>query len=105
MSRSKMAACDTSFLCALYLPQVNSPTAFEWYKKSTDRIVVTDLVLMEFRHSVRLQSWLHKQDKSKGFPEVQGQSALNALESHLSQQLLHQVDYSWSHVQRLTERI
>lgn len=100
-----MACCDTSFLCSLYVPQAHSLRAKEWYERSSTPLVVTDLVLMEFRQSVRLQTWLHRQDKIRGFTESQGQAAINALETHLRDRKLEAADCDWPAVARLTERL
>jgi len=100
-----MACCDTSFLCALYVLQVNSVRANAWYQASETSLVVTDLVLLEFRQSIRLQSWLHAQDRTKGFAGHLGQRAINSLASHLAEGRLVQTGYDWTSVAGLTERL
>jgi predicted nucleic acid-binding protein len=60
---------DTSFLCALYVQQDNSPEAAACFKAMPEPLHVSGLLLYEFRQSVRFQVWLHGRDKSKGYPE------------------------------------
>ncbi len=100
-----MATCDTSYLCALYFPQSHSAQALEWYLKGAERLLLTDLVLMEYRQSIRLQSWLFHQDRRKGFSEKEGVKALQELELHLSQKKLRTIQYHWPTVVREMERI
>jgi len=100
-----MATCDTSFLCALYFPQSHSQKALEWYAKEGEKLFLTDLVILEYRQSVRLQSWLFHQDRRKGFSEAVGIKALQELDLHLSQKKLRMIQYQWPAVLREMERI
>src|SRR5512140_1785946 len=63
---------DTSFLCALYRQQANSPEAIAILGEMTSPLTVSSLLLLEFRQSVRLQICLHTQDGTKGFSRTEG---------------------------------
>ena len=65
---------DTSFLCAFYWRQDNSPTAAAYFKAMPEALHVSGLLLYEFRQSVRFQVWLHARDKTKGYPQADGRT-------------------------------
>ena len=46
---------DTSFLYAIYRKQVNSPAAAAFFQKMPEPLIVSSLLLYEFRQSVRFQ--------------------------------------------------
>ena len=64
-----MAYPDTSYLCAIYRRQDNSPAAAAHFQALPDPLPVSSLLLYEFRQSVRFQAWLHARDKTKGYPK------------------------------------
>ena len=68
--RKMIAFPDTSFLCAIYRRQDNSPQAAAYFKAMPEALYVSGLLLYEFRQSVRFQVWLHAQDKAKGYPQT-----------------------------------
>lgn len=96
---------DTSFLCALYRQQVNSPEAAAHFKSMTEPLHVTSLLLYECRQSLRFQAWHHKQDASKGFPEVQCERALADLQSDLDSGAVSIAAADWADVHRTAERL
>jgi len=89
---------DTSFLCALYVPQSSSEQAIAWYAKMVGPLNVSALVLFEFRQSIRLQTWLNSKNPSKGFPLRQGQAALRALDDDLTSGALLTISADWAEV-------
>ena len=74
---------DTSFLCAIYRKQGNSPAAAAFFQTLREAVPVSALLLYEFRQSTRLQIWLLAQNPRKGFPEKEGRQALADVESDL----------------------
>ncbi|MFM8726248.1 MAG: hypothetical protein ACKON9_14115, partial [Planctomycetaceae bacterium] len=64
---------DTSFLCALYRAQAHSGRADRFMAGLNGSLGVSSLLLLEFRQSVRLQIWLHLNDRGKGFGQTEGQ--------------------------------
>lgn len=58
---------DTSFLCALYRQQDNTPAALAWRDVHPGPLPATGLLEFEFLQSIELQVWLHGQDRTKGF--------------------------------------
>ena len=92
---------DTSFLCALYRQQVNSPKAIAVMRAQTIPLGVSSLVLLEFRQSVRLQICLHTRDGTKGFSKTEGAGMLRDLQSDLARGVLQVVAVEWADVHRL----
>lgn len=96
---------DTSFLCALYRTQVNSPIADQWMVELTVPLGVSSLLLLDFRQSVRLQIRLHQNDRSKGFSQREGQQMLNDLQRDLNSGLLAPIPVDWSSVHQRAEAL
>ncbi|MFN5962436.1 MAG: PIN domain-containing protein [Verrucomicrobiota bacterium] len=96
---------DTSFLCALYRTQVDSARADQFMAGLSGALSVSSLLLLEFRQSVRLQIRLHLNDRSKGFPQTQGQQMLNDLQIDLNAGLLSTIPVDWSAVHQRAEAL
>jgi predicted nucleic acid-binding protein len=96
---------DTSFLCALYRRQVNSPKAIATMRAMTTALGCSALVLLEFRQSVRLQICLHSHDTTKGFAKRQGAGMLRDLQSDLANGVLEVISVDWADVHRLAEQL
>jgi predicted nucleic acid-binding protein len=96
---------DTSFLCAFYRRQDNSPAAAAYFKAMPEALHVSGLLLYEFRQSVRFQVWLHARDKSKGYPQADGDRALADLQTDLDTGAVVPVTADWPDVHRLAETL
>jgi predicted nucleic acid-binding protein len=96
---------DTSFLCALYIRQDNSPEATAYFQAMPEALHVSSLMLYEFRQSVRFQVWLHTRDKSKGYPQASAETALEKLQANLEAGALVPVSADWPDVHRLAETL
>ncbi len=96
---------DTSFLCALYRTQVNSTRADHFMAGLNGTLGVSSLLLLEFRHSVRLQIRLHLNDRTKGFPQTEGQQMLNDLQIDLNAGLLTTIPVDWAAVHQRAEAL
>lgn len=96
---------DTSFLCALYRQQDNSPQAAMYFKVMPEALHVSGLLLYEFRQSVRFQVWLHARDKAKGYPQADCDRALADLQTDLDTGIVVVVTADWPDVHRLAETI
>jgi predicted nucleic acid-binding protein len=96
---------DTSFLCAFYRRQDNSPRAAAYFKATPEALHVSGLLLYEFRQSVRFQVWLHERDKTKGYPQADCDRALADLQTDLDTGALVVVTADWPDVHRLAETI
>ncbi len=94
---------DTSFLCAMYVPQDNSPAAAAHFKVMPEPLHVSGLLLYEFRQSVRFQVWLHSRDKTKGYPQTIADAALAKLQANLDTGALTIVAAEWADVHRRAE--
>jgi predicted nucleic acid-binding protein len=89
---------DTSFLFSLYLPRPSSADAARILNELDGPLPVSSLLLFEFENAVRLATWLHRQDRSKGFPVQVAQTALARLDSDLDDGVLELVFCDYSHV-------
>jgi len=96
---------DTSFLCALYIRQDNSPEAAAHFKAMPEALHVSSLMLYEFRQSVRFQVWLHTRDKNKGYPQTIAESALGKLQANMEAGAVVPVTADWPDVHRLAETL
>jgi predicted nucleic acid-binding protein len=96
---------DTSFLCAIYRRQDNSPLAAAYFKSMTEPLWVTGLLLYEFRQSARFQVWLHARDKTKGYAPSDCDRALADLETDLDTGVVDIAAAEWLEVHRLAERM
>ncbi len=96
---------DTSFLCALYRAQVNSPRADLFMAGLSGALGVSSLLLLEFRQSVRLQIRLHLNDRGKGFAQMEGQQMLNDLQIDLNAGLLTTIPVDWPAVHQRAEAL
>ena len=96
---------DTSFLCAIYRRQDNSPAAAAHFKAMPEALHVSSLMFYEFRQSVRFQVWLHGRDKTKGYPQAIAETALAGLQSDLETGVVVPVTADWPDVHRLAETL
>jgi predicted nucleic acid-binding protein len=64
---------------------------------------VSSLLLLEFRQSIRLQIRLHRNDRSKGFQQTEGQQMLNDLQMDLNSGVLATVPVDWAAVHQRAE--
>ncbi len=96
---------DTSFLCAMYVPQDNSPAAAAHFAAMPEALHVSGLLLYEFRQSVRFQIWLHARDKSRGYPQAVAELALDKLQMNLDTGAVVIVPADWPDVHRLAETL
>lgn len=96
---------DTSFLCALYRQQANSGAAAGHFKKMTEPLHVSALVLFEFRQSARLQRFLHEKDRRKGFGRADEIRMLQDLQSDVSSGAVVVATAEWADVLNIAERL
>jgi len=100
-----LAYPDTSFLCALYRAQSNSPRAAAYFEALPGPLEVTSLLLYEFRQAVRFQIRLRRHDPSKGYPKPEGQKMLADLKSDLVGGAVAIIPAPWAQVHRAAERL
>lgn len=96
---------DTSFLCALYRQQDNSPRAAAHFKAMPEALHVSGLLLYEFRQSLRFQVWLYARDKTKGYPQSDCDRALADLQTDLDSGAVIVVAADWPDIHRLAETL
>lgn len=96
---------DTSFLYAIYRKQVNSPAAAAFFQKMPEPLIVSSLLLYEFRQSVRFQAYLYARDNRKGFRWQLGATLLKTLQADIAASVLVVASVDWSDVQNIAERL
>lgn len=96
---------DTSFLCALYRPQMNSQRAATYAAGMSEPIHVSSPLLYEFRQSTRWQSWLHTKDVNKGFDRAAAQAALSKVQANIAAGIVVVVSVDWADVASIAERL
>lgn len=96
---------DTSFLCALYVPQSTSAAVIAHYRRMTEPLYVSALLLGELRQSVRFQIFRHERDSTQGYPKKTGLEALGKLQANLDSGALVLVAAEWADVLAIAERI
>ena len=96
---------DTSFLCAFYRRQANSPVAAAYFKALPEALAVSSLLLYEFRQSIRFQVWLHDRDKHKGYPQTDADRMLADLDTDLNTGALVMAPVDWADIHRLAETL
>jgi predicted nucleic acid-binding protein len=94
---------DTSFLCALYRLQVNSSAAAAHAARMPEALHVSSPLLFEFRHSLRWQSFLHANDRAKGFDRASAQAALAKLQVNIAAGAVVVVPVEWADVVSIAE--
>lgn len=96
---------DTSFLCALYREQANSPAARHWYDGLPGCMEISPAVAFEFRQSIRLQVFLNARDRTKGFGPKEARHMFDALEADISLGAVAVVSADWPAVLVIAERV
>lgn len=94
---------DTSFLCALYRIQDNSPRAYAFMESFEGQIVVSSLVLWEFRQSARFQVFQYHKDKTKGFSKGEAERMLMALQNQIDAGIFELTAVDWQDVHSIAE--
>ena len=75
---------DTSFLCAFYLKQSNSPAAAAHAATMKEPLHVTELLRYEFRQALRFQVWRRAGNPREGVAQADADTALNQFEADLA---------------------
>ena len=96
---------DTSFLYALYREQDNSSKADQRFDRLDEPLVVSSLLLLEFRQSLRFQVSLHRQDKTKGFLLTVATKMQAALKDDLDSGIIKTAAVEWVAVHGIAERL
>jgi predicted nucleic acid-binding protein len=96
---------DTSFLCALYVPQSTSVAAIAHYQRMTEPLYVSVLLLGEFRQAVRFQIFRHSRDATQGYARKTGLEAMAKLQANLAAGALVVTPTEWSDVLVRAEQI
>lgn len=96
---------DTSFLCAFYRKQANSPQAAAHFLQMPEALHVASPLLFEFRQSVRWQTFLHQKDPDKGYDKTTALAVLAKLQQEIAMGAVVVVPVEWADVVSIAERL
>jgi len=96
---------DTSFLCALYRRQDNSLLALDYRRSMSGPLIVTRLLLWEFRQSARFQAFRHSKNPAVGYPINEAEKMISDLSDDLQGELVISTDVDFISLLVTGERI
>jgi len=96
---------DTSFLCAVHRDQDNTPQAASCAAKIDEPIAISSLVLFEFRHSTRLQTFRFAHNRTHGFSAAEAANISDTLRRDMDVGALIVAPVNWAEVHTCAERI
>lgn len=96
---------DISFLCALYRTQDNSERALFYRNVMSEPLLVTRLLLWEFRQSVRFQAFRHSQNRHVGYPLHEAEKMLADLGDDMREGLVISEEIDFINLPVTGERI
>ena len=96
---------DTSFLCAVLRVQDNTPQAVACAHKIDAPIAISSLILFEFRHSSRLQTFLFDRDRTLGFSAAESATILDAFRKRMDSGAFIVASVEWAEVYSCAERL
>lgn len=96
---------DTSFLCAFYVKQSNSPAASAVAAGMREPIHVAAPLLYEFRQSLRFQAWRNSANPREGVTLADARAALLQLECDLQAGIAVMAQCELGKVFRLAEAL
>ncbi len=100
-----IAFADISFVCALHVPLAHSAKAVTWYRRKRGTLLISGLVVFEFRQSVRLQVFRHNADRSIGFDAGLADVALAQFDENLQAGAFQLAAIEMADVLDLAERL
>jgi predicted nucleic acid-binding protein len=75
---------DTSFLCSLYRKQEHTPRALAYREAMVEPVHFTALLEFEFLQAIRLQVFLHRSDRSKGYTAREAEQVVSDWEADVA---------------------
>jgi predicted nucleic acid-binding protein len=96
---------DTSFLCALYVPQSTSSRAIDYAGGLESPLESTSLLFFEFRQSLQFQVFRHSKDPKVGYALPVAHAAAAALQSDLKAGFYRHASVDWADVHHIGERL
>lgn len=96
---------DTSFLCAMFRNQANSPQAARHFARMKEPLHVASPLVFEFRQSTRWQAFLHSKDSSKGFHRTTAQASLAKFSANIASGAIVIIPVDWADVSSIAERL
>ncbi len=99
------AFADPSFLCALYRDEEHSVDADRLMSRRSEPVLVSSLVLLEFRQAARLQAFRFSRDGVHGYLPQEAERIIRALEQNVAAGSLTLREVDWSQVQSMAEKL
>lgn len=96
---------DTSFLYAIYRLQSNSAVGLAYYQQMDEPLNVTELLLFEFRQSLRLQSFRRLTNRNEGIGNIEFDAVLAGFERDLQSGIIVSHPCDLREVVKLAEKL
>ncbi len=96
---------DTSFLCAIYRTQDNSPKAINWRAAMDEPLHVTRLLLWEFRQSARFHAFRHSHNRQVGYPLHEAEKMISDLQDDIVHGLVVSLETDFTDILFTAERL
>ncbi len=96
---------DTSFLCAIYRTQDNSPQAITWRAAMDEPLHVTRLLLWEFRQSARFHAFRHSHNRQVGYPLREAEKMISDLQDDIAHGLVISIEPDLTDILFTAERL
>lgn len=96
---------DTSFLCAIYRTQDNSPQAIAWRAAMDEPLHVTRLLLWEFRQSARFHAFRHSHNRRVGYPLHEAEKMISDLQDDIANGLVISIEPDLTDILFTAERL
>ena len=96
---------DTSFLCALYRTQDNSPQALACRERMDGPLGVSRLLIWEFRQAARFQAFRHSRNRQMGYPLHEAEKMISDLNDDLRDGLVTSVEVDFISTLTTAERL
>jgi predicted nucleic acid-binding protein len=94
---------DTSYLCAIYVKQSNSPRAATHAATMREPLHVSALLAYEFRQSLRFQTWRRAMNPREGIAPADARTAIAQFEADLASGVAVLAPCSFQEVFRLAD--
>jgi predicted nucleic acid-binding protein len=96
---------ETSFLCSTYRNDIHSAKVSAYLGNVTQAIMVTSLVLFEYRQSLRLQNFQNSANAAIGTTTTVSQKMMAAIQQDLTDQRLVIASVDWSAAHQIAETL
>ena len=91
-----MLFADTSFLCSLFRNDTNTRAAVDCWEHHREPLTVSELVVLEFEHAARFQSFRFGKDRTQGYSPQETNRLLTVFRKNISDGALTVLPVDWN---------